>query len=398
MVGRISTAGVNLHTLLSIQRNKELSNIYTNQMTTGYKYQRLQDYGTDTKRILDYENIITERQGYMRAIDLVDGITSTYEEALAQMADVASQIMTATDPLSVQREEFPGETDTFAQNYMVEIEANLNIEIGGRYIFAGTNFTEAPAIDMRTLEVYSMYDATFSDELIDLGVLPTDSYVIGEDDGSGGLTLSAPILFGEGDTLETADIVPQTSYKRPLLDNNGDLQYDTSGNIILEEFHQSYSSKFAGDQTTDSRSWTQMSLTIHDQQNYPYSVSSNEGAFQMLNEALLRMRSSTQTFVDDEFDNWEIQRGFLREAYALAEKARTEIRKLEVRNGAAMTEFSEARDFHSRLVSLAQVSRDNLRNADDTEAAINLSALNTQIEASYTTISKRSELTLTRFL
>ncbi|MFK7867283.1 MAG: hypothetical protein AB8B77_07590 [Alphaproteobacteria bacterium] len=406
MVGRISTSGINLHTLLSMQRNKELSDVYTNQMTTGYKFQRFQDYGTDMKRIVDYENIISERQGYIRAIDLVEPMTSSYEQVLAQLAEVSGQVMRASDPLSVKRDSFPGETETLSTNWMIDFEANLNIQIGGRYLFAGTNYTEAPVKDMREMEIYSAYDSNKVEELIEYGFARTASYVTPvldadgntQDDGNGGILVSAPKPLGAEDTIETANIVAQTTYKRPVLDASGQPQFTADGHVILTETDQSYHYKFEGDQTENSRSWTKMSMSINDLQVFPYSISANETGLQMLSDALILLKTAAQTFSEDDDVNWEVQRNFLRQAYNKAEEARSEIRKLEVRNGGAMTEFAEAKEFHNRFISLSQVSRDNLKNADETEAALNLSALNTQIEASYTTIAKRADLSLTNYL
>ena len=408
MVDRISSTGIGFQTMLSMQRNKQDADEFTYQLVTGFKYQNLQDYGTDMKRIQDYNHVIEEREGFNRAITLVEPITSAYKETLAHMAEIANFIMDATDPLSVKREEFPGETETMATNAMVDFEASINLEIGGRYIFAGTNYTEPPVIDIQDLDLLTVYDQKNVSDLISLGVVNTSSYVVPvlDDDGNlqfdgvtGDLIVSDPISLGQGDAIEQADIVAQINSLSPVLDASGAVQYSADGHIILQENYQSYHVRFEGDQTENARSWAQMSMMINDRQNYPYSISANEEAFQMLVDAMLRMRSAAQTFdANDAETNWELQRNMLREAYNIAEDARQKIRELEVRNGQVINQFNQAKEFHDQFIALSQTSRDALRNADQTEAALNMSTLNTQIEASYSSIAKRQELTLSRYL
>ena len=409
MVDRVSTAGVNLTNLLSMQEAKSLMDTVTNRLTTGRQWQRYQDYGTDAKRIVDYQNMINEHTGYIRSIQLVEPITSSYDEVLSRLADVATNLMRAADPMTVEREDFPGETAGLAESWMVEIESNLNVEIGGRYIFAGSNFTEAPVKDLRTLADYSVYDIDDAQGLIDSGLAPTGFYTVPELDENGNLQYDSfgdiivgdPIELGTPDALESADIVPQSTYKRPLIDSNtGDPVYDASGNIVLQETVQSYHEKFAGDQTEDSRAWDQMSLTASEGSAYFYGITAVEEGFQNLIEAALRLRSATQEDLDpnNENNNWDRQRNLLREAYNLADAARDQIRQLEVRNATTINFFSESVDFHDRFISLSQIAQDDMRNADQNESAILLSALNGQMEASYNAIAKRNQLSLTNFL
>lgn len=420
MVNRVSTTGVNLAALLSMQASKEQSDILTNQLTTGFKYQRFQDYGTDARHIISFQNTINQREAYIHSITMVQPITDAYDKVFSHLDSVATNIMKSADPLSIKRDDFPGATNALAESWMVDIQSSLNTEIGGRFIFSGTNYTSESVKELRDMSTYSMYNSSKISEMIDEGLLKTENYVTPELDADGNLQydtggnllLNPPDQLGITDTIETSDSLPQYVSLQPLLDSSGNLQFDSSDNIILQYVYQSYHEQYTGQDSTNSRAWEQMKVTIDDRQTYAYGQTATDTAFQKLINAALMLRSAAQTQVtsssyppgatpsDEDIAeaNWNRQRDLLRQAYNLAEEARTEIRNLQTENGGVMARLKDMSDVHTRFVALSQTSEDKLNKADENEAAITQSALNQMMQASYTSIAKRFQMSLVNFL
>ncbi|MEQ8601980.1 MAG: flagellin [Marivibrio sp.] len=343
MVDRISTSGALLNSLTLLQRNTVNLDQLQFRVATGRKFAELKLYGNDAPRIVDLKAEISSRQAYIRSITLAEGITRSYDAVLDRLADVAGEIIDASEPISPDDPSFLTDTTVVANNLMLEIEANLNVRIGDRFIFAGTRFDTAPVQDIRDLALYN------------------------EDD--------FPIV---ANTIETANEIPEFTVQR------------TNGPIT-----QSYHTSFAGADTIDAEAWRKTTLTISDQQRLEYGITATDSAFQNLVEAAMRLKSATDRNANLTVDQRETLLGNARSA---AEQARVELRQLQSTNGAVINQFDRMVTQHENFISISQSALDEIEGADTAQAAVEISALQTQIQASFTTIARRAQLSLVSFL
>ncbi|MDJ0685625.1 MAG: hypothetical protein QNJ84_13050 [Alphaproteobacteria bacterium] len=338
MVSRVSTIGVLQTELAQIQRQNAQFSLLNNRVATGQEFRELKNYGVQAPQILDLRQEITSREGYNRAIDLADINIGSYDETLGRMIDLVDDLIRAADPLSTEDTNFQTNTETISVNLMIEVTANLNIEIGDRFLFAGTRFDQAPLVDLRTLALYTAND---------IGVV---------------------------NTIETADDIPT-------------FIVDSGGTNTPQSYHTQ------GPNTVDSQSYDEAALTIADDLRLTYGITANEPAFQNVIEALVRLRSSAQAGLTE-----AERESFLTEAQLVAQDARDQLRQLQSENGLALNRLRDQRDTHTSFINISQIALDNITRTDDATAAAEISALTAQVQASFSTIANRRDLSLVNFL
>lgn len=338
MVTRVSTLGSLQFDLAQINRQNVLFDRLNFRVATGEKFRELKNYGAQAPQILNLEQEIRAREGYIRSIGLAELNFRSYDATLQRMADVVDDIIKATGTLSTNEETFRSTTEATAVNLMIEMSANLNTEIGDRFLYAGTRFDEAPVGDITALQLYTANDV------------------------------------GVANPVETADDIPTI-----IVDNGG---LNTA---------QSYHTR--GPNTQDPRSYEQVKLTVADNSVIRYGITATEPAFQNLVESLLRLRSAAQDGLT------EAQReSFLTEASIAADTARDQIRQLQAENGLALARVQDQTETHETFINISRLALDGITRADDATAAAELSALTTQVQASFTVIAQRRQLSLVNFL
>ncbi|WP_420549384.1 flagellin [Curvivirga sp.] len=340
MVERISTSGSLSYTRFQIQQQNERFGELQYQISTGRKYADLKDYGSNASRILDLGHEIDAREAYQRSINLTELTANAYDSSLERVVETLQQLMNAADPISPDDANWADDNAILADNLLLDLQSNLNVEIGGRYIYGGTNFTEAPVVDMRNLSTYTTND------------------------------------IGVANTLETADQIPEH-----IIDSGGT-------NTV-----ESYMANFAGTGTIDTKAWEEAQVTISNDQTISYGITAADPAFQNAVDAIMRFKAATQPGLTTDQRN-----SFLNEARTLADSTRTEVRHLQSRNGTFLNELENARSLHDSFITISKIALDKITVADTATAATEMSALQTMMQASFTVISRKSQLTLVQFL
>lgn len=338
MVSRVSTFGALQADLSLIQRQNQQFDLLNFRVATGRRFEELKNFGTQAPRILDLESEIRTREGYVDAIGLAELNLRSYDATLARLVDIVDDLIKAAEPLSTQDANFNTNTNVLATNLLIEVEANLNLEVGDRFLYAGTRFSTAPVIDLRNLTDYTAND------------------------------------LGVANAVETANAIPTYIV-------------DSGGANTAVSYHTQ------GANAQDAQSFAQVALTVADDTLLTYGITATEPAFQNLIESLVRLRSSTQAGLT------EAQREtFLAEASNAALNARDQLRQLQSRNGLTLNRLLDQKENHQNFINISRVALDDITLADDATAAAEISTLSAQIQASFSTIAQRRQLSLVNFL
>ncbi|MEQ8442055.1 MAG: hypothetical protein RIM33_08420 [Alphaproteobacteria bacterium] len=344
MVSRVSAVGILTQNLSLINRNRLNLDQLNTALATGERFQQLKFYGKDASRIVDLEKDIQAREAYKRSIDVTETTATSYDAVLERLIEVTTDALKAAEPLSSDDPDFPTTTTVLANNFMLEVEANLNIKIGDRFIFAGTNFGTAPVTDLRSLTLYNTTDLV-----------------------SNGATANV---------IESADQVPEHVV-------------DAGGAATVESYHTS----FAGTGTIDTKAHETMRVTVNDNQPVTYTITATESAFQNVVEGLLRLKSAAQSgLTKEERDE------FLGDARTALDNARGQLRQIQASNGTVLDTLQRTREIHTSFINISRIALDDIQVIDDAEVAVRISSLQNQLEASFTTIARQSSLTLVNFL
>ncbi len=338
MVTRVSTQGILSSDLFLIQRQNTQFDLLNFRVATGRQFRELKQYGNQAPQILDLQNELASRTGYNRSISLAEVNLNSYDVTLERLIEVATQLVKASTPLSSDEPNFTTTAEATAASVLVEIEANLNIEIGERFLFAGSRFDTAPVVELTSLPLYTAND------------------------------------IGVANAVETANDIPTYTV-------------DSGGANTAVSYHTQ------GPNTVDARSYDSAKLTIADNISVSYGITANESAFQKLIDATIRFRSSAQAGLTS-----AERESFLSEAQTLAQSARDELRQLQSINGLNLARLKQQTDAHNAFISISQIALDDITLADDATSAAELSSLSSQIQASFTVISRRAQLSLVNFL
>lgn len=340
MVQFVSSIGTLISNQNQIRQNQEDFNLLSFRVSTGKKFQDLKDYGSNAVKVVDLRQDVTSRESYIKSIELTEIITGAYDKALESLIGDMQDLLDAADPLSTQDPNWAADNAVVADNLMLNMEANLNLELGGRFLFAGTNYTSAPVKDLRQLSLYTTND------------------------------------LGVANTIETANTVPEHTV-------------DTGGTNTIESYHTS----FVSTGTVDAQAWDEVGISVSNTQTLTYGITATAPAFQNAVEALLRFKSATQSGLTE-----DQRKEFLAEARTAADTARTQMRQLQTQNGVLINELKDTKDLHTSFINNSQIALDGLTNVDPAAAATELSALQTLIQSSYAAISRQSQLSLVNFL
>ena len=145
-LGTIQTLTTNL------QAEQTTMSTLSNQLASNQQYSNLTQYDpTDAHNILDFQNAITQRQSYVSSIQNVQDRLSLYDSTMTDMESLASQ----ANDLATQNSSYNASTaagiKSQVTDYLQQLGDDLNQQIGGRYVYAGTRYTTPPVTNLTSL-------------------------------------------------------------------------------------------------------------------------------------------------------------------------------------------------------------------------------------------------------
>ncbi|MDP9128418.1 MAG: hypothetical protein M3N08_09200 [Pseudomonadota bacterium] len=152
MTTPVSNLSLQLQSLNNL--NTEQTNLarLNEQLASGQQYDNLTNYDpTVAHNLMSFQNNITQRQAYLASIQTVQTRLTIYDQTMNDMESITSSASSlaasnqSLDPTKVS------ELQSQVQSYMKQVTANLNQQVGGRYIYAGTRYSTSPVIDLSTL-------------------------------------------------------------------------------------------------------------------------------------------------------------------------------------------------------------------------------------------------------
>ena len=340
MVSRVSSTGGNLQNMLNMQRNKANFELLSYRISSGKKFEHLRDYGINVPRIINLRNEMASSDSYIRSIDLSKTFIDSYQSSLKRMAEIAKKLIASADTLTMSGDSWPSTNNTMANNMLLETESELSLEIGGRFIYAGSNYKTSPVGDLRLLNTYATSE------------------------------------IGIPNIIQTTDTIPQMIH--------------SSGPPILT---QSYHSGFNGANTIDVNAFKEASININNGQSIKYGISATNEAFQNLIEGIMRFKSATKNGL-----TLTERTNFVNEAKKLAHKARLQIRELQATNAITGETMNNTKKAHKSFIHVSISALNGIEKDDAAVSAARISTLQIQIQSSYAVIAKRHKLSLINFL
>jgi len=148
----ISTLGVQLLTTNNLQNEQTNLAQLNSQLATGQQFDNLTGYTpADAHNILNFQNAITQRQSYIDSMKTVSSRLSVYDTTMTDMETLASQAQTlATQNQSLDPTKI-AQINAQTQAYLEQVQNDLNQQVSGRYIYAGSRYTTQPVANLTSL-------------------------------------------------------------------------------------------------------------------------------------------------------------------------------------------------------------------------------------------------------
>jgi flagellar hook-associated protein 3 FlgL len=234
---------------------------------------------------------------------------------------------------------------TSATSGLQSLISNLNSELGGSYIFAGTNTATAPISD----------------------------YFASSSPNAAAVNSAITTQFGSPPDFSTTTGAQMTSF----LDNQ-------------------FSSLFSGANWTSdwsSASDTTLSNQISTSSKQSTSVSANRAAFQQLAEAYTMVSSlGSQNLTSDAYQ------AVVTKAQSLVSSAITGLTDIQANVGVVQSNITSSNTQMSAQITIFSTQVDNLESADAYNAATNVNNLQTQIETAYSLTNQLKQLSLVNYI
>ena len=148
----------------SVRVNSRNFEELSRQLSSGRKHQSLSAYQSAVSRIINLEQIISQRQSYVRAIELARFNVDAYQNTIGEIDSIASDVYRLSDSpppdgastldMAVWRRNLLNSISL----QMTRLQATLNTSVGSKYLFSGDRFTSPAVKDLLTLQGFSHTD------------------------------------------------------------------------------------------------------------------------------------------------------------------------------------------------------------------------------------------------
>lgn len=217
---------------------------YQEQVATGVKHQTFAGYGADASRIQEYRSGLTSVNTYLYNIEIAQAQIEQMDAALSETTKQAGNVLSAISIQLTQGSGFDLEAIKNAASTALQIvQANMNVQNGDKYLFAGTDVNNKPydgavtATSSVQSQISDWLDGTTTDTTAFLDGLDamTDSQL----GYSAGLQTSKDIFVRASDDLEVNYTVKanDSGYRKIITGLNAlaNLEKPATGDIPTED-------------------------------------------------------------------------------------------------------------------------------------------------------------------
>jgi len=150
----VSTLGTQLQAISNMLGEQTSLNTLTQQLATGDQYNNLTDYSpVDAHQLLNFQNAVTQKQGYLSSIQTVQSRLTVYDSTMTDMETVAKQAGSLATQNQTLDSSNLASLQSSAQNYLIEVQDDLNQQVGDRYIYSGVRYSTQPVTNLATLSL-----------------------------------------------------------------------------------------------------------------------------------------------------------------------------------------------------------------------------------------------------
>jgi flagellar hook-associated protein 3 FlgL len=141
----VSTIGSSQNNLFILQMLRQEMNLTQERISTGKKGSMLSDLGgTGAKHALSYRNTQAMVNGYITNLNTVKSRLTVMDNAMNNVADSARDVLTTLRKQIQTADTHEGLLRADAQTALENVLTKLNVRLGDRYLFSGSDINNSP--------------------------------------------------------------------------------------------------------------------------------------------------------------------------------------------------------------------------------------------------------------
>ena len=398
----ISTASI--QSILTSQLVAEQSNLETlnEQLATSKQYTDLTDYApSDALNLLNLQSSATQRQAYLSVIGTVQTRLSGYDTTMTDMESIVSQAQTLASGNPNYSASSATGIASLAQNFLKSISVDLDTQIGGRYIYAGSRYNTAPVVDLTTLT--GTPSSTIYTDGSSLPDYDTDS------------TASALTMTVAGQDV-TIGGTPGTPQNATVTINNKTYSYAVQSTDTTDDIATGLAALVAADipgttatgsditvgatgtitgataATSNTAAYAVDSTNIDSNYNVQYGVTSNNPAFQQLIAGLQFLAAAGNS------TDAATYQSNITQASSLLSTALTSLQGVHATVANNINTMTNETTTQNNDINDITNQIDNIQQVDLTQVSTELTLLETQLQASYSATGSLEKLSIVNYL
>lgn len=455
-----STYALNLQMTNSLVAQQITLTKLSDELATSKKNSDLTDYNpTDAHNILDLQNGVTHKQSFLTSINTVQTRLSMYDSSLTDIESLSAQ----ANSLATQNQAYdPTKVDNVQQqavNLLRQLSNDLNLQVGGRFIYAGARYSTQPVTDLSTLTgapaaspttspALPSYDSQFSNATsftVNSATAPTGNFNVGNvaiswsEIAAGQITdvylngSSTPTALGSAITLPNIPASTAGEYADNLSSAINGVAADTTdvpssfgiASLTASATNGSVTLNFNGtaplsvtptDGAANTITWNDPgtpdgtvaqtpnssapayaldSVLIDTNYNITYGITSNDPNFQKLVNGLRFMVDAVNSGKAGDTATYQSE---MTQAASLIKDAASGIQVLHSQVASNQNTLTQETTVQNADITSLTNQLDDIQKVDLTQVGTEINLLQTQLQASYSATSSLEKLSLVKYL
>ena len=405
----MSVSSLSTVQLLSAQlqaQDTTLSQLST-QLATGNKYADLTDYDpTDALNLLNLQASVTQKNAYLNVIGTVQTRLSGYDTTMTDMESVVAQAQSLIAGDGTYSAANASNVGIMASNYLQSMQLDLNQQIDGRYIYGGSQYTAAPVSSTlgtttttnpsSTIETDGQTLPSYAANAVNLAVDNTaNTITVSGGVGGTGIAQTATISINgvpQTYTLSAADTTPAEAASDLVTQITAatGIPVSSTGAVISVPGGNTIDS--AAGTTTDSAAYTAESATIDSGDTINYGVTSNNPAFQKIIAGLQYMQAAGNTTDSATYA------ADIAQASSLLDSGLSALQTVHSSVAYSIDSLTTETTTQNDAITSLTDQLDNIQQVNVAQVSTEITALESQLQASYSVTGTIERMSLVDYL
>ena len=401
-ISSISTTSLQQMLTSQLQSEQITLTQLTQQLSSGKQHTNLTDYAPgDALNLINMQNTATQSQAYIGVINTVQTRLSGYDTTMTDMESVVSQAQS----MAINNPSYNAGTianiSAMATSFLQSVGSDLNQQVGGRFIYAGSRYDTAPVSSLTTLSqspsttIYTdgktlpIYDTGYSASA--LTMTPSGQTVtIG---GAVGSPQNANVTVN-GTTysyaVQPADTTTTIAAGLAAVLTTAGITSTSSGGILTVGGSNPPTAASAG--VTNTAAYAVDTATVGNNYSVPYGISSNNPAFQQMIAGLRYMQAAGAA------TDPAVYSADMKQAGTLLTTAMTSLNSVHTGVANNINILAKETTAQQAAISSLTTQVNNIQSVDVTQVAAELNQMQTQLQASYSATGILLKMTIVGYL